>query len=523
MHVNQSKAGYIRAGLAIVSGVLLSLAAHPSEALRGGTLIVHVDGGRIRGDQKQGVDRYLGVPYAAAPVGELRWRAPTAVKPWRGVRSATEFGASCMQDQQHSRLPWTEEFMTQGPISEDCLFLNVWSPGQHASNRPVMVYIYGGGFSEGSGSVAVYEGAALAQLGVVVVTINYRLGPLGFLAHPQLTSESPDHVSGNYALLDQIAALQWVQRNVGTFGGDKHRVTIFGQSAGAMSVAALIQSPQAHNLFTRAIEESGPGLVPNERFLRTLRDAEADGIEFAQTLGAADLNALRALPASKVATWPVTGQARRPRGFVRDEHLVSATDQVHGVALMVGLVAGDGRLFTTGAPVNLQDYRQMARQNFKDSADEFLHLYPAAQDADVPSAYSQYVADRLRLSLHAWTAEQSQALGPIYTYYFDRAIPWPEHPEFGAFHTAEVPYVFRTLDRLPRPWAQDDRTLSDRMSHYWVNFAATGNPNAAGLPEWPAYSVSERRTMHLGVQCGPMPEAPAEAAKLLQDGAATAK
>jgi para-nitrobenzyl esterase len=517
--VNQSKAANLQAGLAFIAGVLLSLPAQPGDAAPSGALIVQVDGGRIRGEERQGVHRYLGVPYAAAPVGELRWRAPAAVKPWRGIRSATEFGASCMQDEQHSRLPWTEEFMTQGPISEDCLFLNVWSPGQGASNSPVMVFIYGGGFSEGSGSVAVYDGAALARLGVVIVTINYRLGPLGFLAHPQLTSESPDHVSGNYALLDQIAALQWVQRNIGTFGGDKHRVTIFGQSAGAMSVAALIQSPQAHNLFSRAIEESGPGLVPNGRFVRTLPEAEAAGIEYAQALGAADLKALRALPASKVATWPVTGQARRPGGFVRDEHLISATDQVHGVPLMVGLVAGDGRLFAANAPTNLQDYRQMAQQSFKDSADEFLQLYPAAQDADVPLAYKHYVADRLRLSLYAWAAEQAQALGPIYTYYFDQAIPWPEHPEFGAFHTAEIPYVFRTLDRLPRPWTADDRALSDRMSHYWVNFAATGNPNATGLPEWPAYSVSEQHTMHLGVQCGPMPVASAEAAKLLREGA----
>jgi para-nitrobenzyl esterase len=225
--------------------------------------VVRVDGGQLSTSTGTpgGVRAFKGIPYAAPPVGDARWRAPQPVVPWDGVRQADRFGASCVQAQPGSRLPWTEEFMTQGPVSEDCLFLNVWTAAAVTERLPVMAYIYGGGFNEGSSSVAVYDGASLAARGVVVVTINYRTGPLGFLVHPALSAESPHKVSGNYGLLDQIAALAWVQRNIAAFGGDPTAVTIFGQSAGAISVADLMRSPLAKGLFARAIAQSGPGLL----------------------------------------------------------------------------------------------------------------------------------------------------------------------------------------------------------------------------------------------------------------------
>src|SRR5262245_46163456 len=233
--------------------------------LRADLATVKTDAGTVSGAAASGgVTAYLGIPYAAPPVGDLRWRAPQPVAHWDGVRKADEFGTSCMQNQAGSRLPWTEEFMTQGPIGEDCLFLNVWTPAKSTGSKlPVMFWIYGGGFNEGSSSVAVYNGAPLATKGVVVVSANYRVGPLGFLAHPELSKESEHHVSGNYGLLDQIAALRWVRANIAFFGGDPGAVTIFGQSAGALSVTSLMRSPLAKGLFSRAIAQSGPGLLPS--------------------------------------------------------------------------------------------------------------------------------------------------------------------------------------------------------------------------------------------------------------------
>ena len=261
--------------------------------------VVTTDAGQISGiTDSQGVTSFKGVPFAAPPVGNLRWQAPQPVARWSGVRKADHFGNACYQNEAHSRLPWTEPFMEQGPVSEDCLYLNVWTAAKSPRDRrPVMVYIYGGGFNEGSGSVAVYDGTQLARRGVVVVNLNYRVGPLGFLVYPELSKESEHGVSGNYGLLDQIAALQWVQRNIAAFGGDPNRVMIFGQSAGAISVYDLTQSALAKGLFARAIAESGPGLLGG-RFAQqpTLAEREQAGVRWAESKGAHSLAELRALP-----------------------------------------------------------------------------------------------------------------------------------------------------------------------------------------------------------------------------------
>jgi para-nitrobenzyl esterase len=262
---------------------------------------VSVDGGAITGTT--GVDSsiraYKGIPFAAPPVGELRWREPQPVKSWTGTYAADKFAPACIQNVPRSRLPWTEEFMHQGSISEDCLYLNVWTGAETTNEkRPIMVYLYGGGFSEGSNAVAVYNGEELAKKGVVLVGINYRVGPFGFLAHPELTAESAHHASGNYGLLDQVAALRWVKHNMRAFGGDPDNVTIFGQSAGAMSVAMLMQSPLTEGLFKRAIIQSGPGLFPAGTLSGNtpLTEAEQAGVRFAGARGAATLADLRAMP-----------------------------------------------------------------------------------------------------------------------------------------------------------------------------------------------------------------------------------
>jgi para-nitrobenzyl esterase len=495
-------------GIACAAAVLLAIGVDAASRP------VRTDAGLVSGiSAGQGVHAYLGIPYAAPPVGDLRFRPPQPARPWDGVRAADRFGTSCMQHQAGSRLPWTEEFMTQGPVGEDCLFLNVWAPAG-GDPRPVMFWIYGGGFNEGSSAVAVYDGAELARTGVVVVTVNYRVGALGFLVHPELTAESPNRSSGNYGLLDQIAALKWVRANIRAFGGDPGRVTIFGQSAGAISVADLMRSPLATGLFARAIAQSGPGLLGRNVLGRSasLRDREATGVKYAESRGARSLAELRALQAAAFFAQTPQGATAIPVGGpVRDGWVLPEADPARQVPVMAGFTADD--IGTGGAgvgpprPSTVADYQAEAAKAYGESAAAFLALYPVAADGDVTAARKAAGRDRARVSMDFWAREQQKASGRVHTYYFDRAIPWPAHPEFGAFHTAEVPYVFRTIARLDRPWEPVDRTLAEAMSSYWSNFAKTGDPNGGRLPAWPAYDAAAHRTMRLGAQLGPMPVA----------------
>jgi para-nitrobenzyl esterase len=461
-----------------------------------------------------GVTAYLGIPFAAPPVGPLRWRPPQAAEDWKGVRKADHFGASCMQDEPGSRLPWTAEFMTQGAISEDCLFLNVWTTANSAGKKQaVMVFLYGGGFNEGSTSVAVYNGAELAKEGVVVVTPNYRVGPLGFLVYPGLTQESKHHSSGNYGLLDQIAALKWVHRNIAAFGGDPDRVTIFGQSAGAISVADLMRSPLAKGLFARAIAESGPGLFP-ENILgggATLAQREQQGVKFAESRGAHSLADLRAIPAAdlfmtkegEVSPFTIGGP-------VKDGWVIPAEHPAHEVPLIVGMVAGDAAFaggFGPPAAPTVANFTKDAEKMYGDSAAAFLKLYPVEKDADVAAEKKTSLEDRARVSIDVYCGQQLKRSGKVYTYFFDHPIPWPAHPEFGAFHTSEVPYIFQTLKLLDRPWTPEDFNLSQTMAAYWSNFAKTGDPNGSDLAPWPAYDPASHTTMELGEHLGAMPDA----------------
>jgi para-nitrobenzyl esterase len=497
------------------TGIIICLATLAATALtlRADLGTVKTDAGALSPAPTSGaVTAYLGIPYAAPPVGDLRWRAPQPVGHWDGVRKADDFGTSCMQNQAGSRLPWTEEFMTQGPIGEDCLFLNVWTPAKSAAAKlPVMFWIYGGGFNEGSSSVAVYDGTELAKKGVVLVSVNYRVGPPGFLVHPELSKESEHHVSGNYGLLDQIAALQWVKSNIAAFGGDPAKVTIFGQSAGAISVIDLMHSPLANGLFVRAIAQSGPGLLPSAALgaTTTLADREAAGARYAESKGAKTLAELRALPPATFFTPTGRGGVTAPNGPFKDGWVLPAADPTEQVPLMLGLVADDigigggGRGGAASAP-SVATYQSAAQQTYGDQADAFLKLYPVTADSEVTAMQKTAGRDRARVSMDLWAGEQEKANKRIYTYYFNRVLPWPAHPEFGAFHTSEVPYVFQTISRLDRPWESLDKKVSDTMSSYWVNFATKGDPNGAGLPNWPAYSSTAHTTMGLGAEMGAM-------------------
>ena len=473
---------------------------------------VRIDTGFISGQtNSDGVTSFLGIPFAAPPLGNLRWRPPQPAGPWKGTRRADHFGASCMQDEMGVRLPWSRGFMTQGPISEDCLYLNVWTVSPASSQRmPVMFWIYGGGFSEGSSAVAVYNGANLARNGVVVVTINYRVGPLGFLAHPGLTAESQQHSSGNYGLLDQIAALNWVHRNIAAFGGDPSNVTIFGQSAGAGSVAILMTSALAKGFFVHAITQSGLGFFRGPRPRKTLVEAEQQGVKYAEGLGAHSLAQLRALPATDFAK-PIPGLPRGLSGFSTnlDNWVVTNNIPSHQVPLINGMVSndigiadyGDGR---TSPPVTLEAYKTQMKTLCGDEVATCLKLYPANNEKEAADSLVTARRDRARVSIYLWATDRAKR-GSVYTYYFDHPEPWPQYPLFGAFHTSEVPYIFQTLKMLHRDWRPEDFKVSREVSSYWTNFARSGNPNGEGLPHWPEFKADSQNTMELGSRMGPMP------------------
>jgi para-nitrobenzyl esterase len=452
---------------------------------------VRIAAGLLAGTRAAGdpdVRVFRGIPFAAPPVGELRWRPPEPAATWSGVREAVEFSPACPQELPGLRLPWTEAYMHQGTVSEDCLYLNVWTAaGSGDARRPVFVYIHGGGFSEGSGSVALYDGTVLAQKGLVVVTVNYRLGALGFLAHPALTAEPPAGSSGNYGLLDQVAALEWVRDNIAVMGGDPRNVTIAGQSAGGMSVYLLTASPLAAGLFHRAIVESGPGGLASfgipdaDALTGSLAEAEAAGERFAKARGAATAEALRDLSIADL----VRGGAGEPGGE-GDAGEEGAGDERDEPPVRFGPIV-DGRFLPASASAVYATGRHndvpMVMGFNADEASAFPGYHDGTGERS-PAALRDQAA-RALTRLAEERAATSDA--PTYLYYFERAIPWPEHPEFGAFHSGELPYVFGTLDRLDRPWTVADRALADAVTSWWGSFATTGDPNVPGLAEWPSH------------------------------------
>ena len=479
------------------------------------TPVVATHSGRIAGVQTNdgAVASFKGIPFATPPVGQWRWRGPKPVSPWKETLNASHFGASCIQGPNSEFLPWTKEFMYVTPVSEDCLFLNIWTARPSTTARlPVLVFIHGGAFASGSGDVPVYDGEALARTGMVIVTINYRLGALGFLAHAALTAESKHHSSGNYGLLDQIAALRWVKENISAFGGDVARVTIAGQSAGAMSVADLLASPLAKGLFSAAIADSGIGGrgVP----MQTLAEAEEASAAFASAKKAKSIEELRALPSSEFVK--SSGRfAPIVDGWVVPENAVTATEKKDGgsdVPVITGFQANDAAL---GGPraSSAAEFQSRAKQAYGSMTDEFLKLYPAGSDAEAAASGVESGRDRLRAGMYLWASKRAEThKSPVYIYYFDRAVPWPAHPAFGAFHSGELPYTFGNLKIFDRPWTPVDRTISKMMMTYWKDFASSGGPNDATVPTWAPVDASDQVVMRIGAESGPMPAV--DAAKL---------
>ena len=458
---------------------------------------VRIDTGLLLGTTgaSEDVRVFKGIPFAAPPTGENRWRAPQPAPSWDGVRDASEFGPRCMQGGPGGGGG------AAPPTSEDCLYLNVWtSAGTAEDALPVMVWIYGGGFSGGAGSEARYGGEGLAKKGAVVVTLNYRLGGFGFFAHPELSRESAHGVSGNYGMRDAIAALEWVRRNIAAFGGDPGNVTIFGESAGAIMVAALLGSPPAEGLFQRAIAQSGAWMGLGMARMGTLARAEETGASQATELGAGSLAALRATPAEEIL------RGLRSAGLVVDGDLIPedlsktfAEGRQHAVDVLVGSNKDEGTFFQFGGAQTAAQFTANAERRFGALVDEFLALYPAGTDAQANDSYLASFSDEAAWHMRLFAARQAAIDKNAYVYYFTRVPPAPPgRPSRGATHVAEIAYVFDNLAE-GIPWTQTDRRLADAMSSYWVSFARTGNPNAQGLPEWPAYSADGAgRAMVLG-------------------------
>ena len=473
---------------------------------------ITLDSGIISGTMIDGVRAYLGIPFAAPPVGDLRWQEPQPVKPWVGVRDCSKFAPACPQPKTY--------LYDVGTTNEDCLYLNVWSTAKSPDEKlPVMVWIHGGSFATGSGSQPMYNGKNLAKQGAVIVTINYRLGPLGFLSHPLLSKESQQGVSGNYGLLDQIAALKWVKRNIQGFGADPDRVTVFGESAGAASVCDLMVSPLAEGLFQQAISESGSfgDAYPIARE-NTVEKAEKTGLDVATALGCDKAENVLAAMRQKTADDIINaafknydanaGTKFRPviDGWVIPDNpwsLFTAGKQAK-VPLLIGTNANEGTIFILPKllvqKMTQQDYEAYIKYLYNENSAAVLARFPAADDEDVPTAYSRMftIMNFAAGSLHA--ADTTAANNsPVYMYKFTR-IPDTLLKKFGSFHGLEIFYLFGNfmIGIMPIPDTPTDSSLSQAIMKYWTNFARTGNPNGPGLPDWPGYSAAKREYIELG-------------------------
>jgi para-nitrobenzyl esterase len=458
------------------------------------------------------VQIFKGIPYAAPPVGALRWKEPQPVGIWAGVRKATEFGARCMQGNVYGDMV----FRDAGP-SEDCLYLNVWTPKTSPDAKlPVMVWIYGGGFQAGATSEPRQEGEHLAHKGVVVVSMNYRLGIFGFFSHPELTKESPHQASGNYGLLDQAAALRWVRKNIAAFGGDPENVTIFGESAGSFSVSALMASPVSKGLIHRAIGESGAffgrTLPP-----KPLPESEQDGVKFAASMGAGSLEKLRAMSSQETLDAASKGKNAFHFGpnidgyfFPENPAGIYAKGNEAHIALLAGWNHDEANyhIFFGTDPPTKENFAKKISQTFGDKATEVPKLFPAETDEQAKaSADLLATADFIGYGTWKWIELQAKLdAAPVYRYEFDdappRAVSDPatmDPPR--ANHSAEIEFVFGMLDSKKLPWRPEDYQLSERMGSYWTNFAKTGNPNGPGLPQWPAYGAKDGyEVMHLAAK-----------------------
>ena len=471
---------------------------------------VRVEEGLLQGTSEGGLTVYKGIPFAAPPVGDLRWRAPQPAAKWEGVRPAAKFAPAPMQ-------AWP----TASGKSEDCLYLNVWTPAKSPTDRiPVLVWIYGGGFAGGSTSDQTYSGENLARKGVVLVSIAYRVGFLGFLAHPQLSAENPNHVSGNYGLLDMIAGLTWVQKNIAAFGGDPGKVTIFGESAGGIAVSMLCASPLAKGLFQGAISESGGSFGPPRTTtypgenMKRLPDAERDGQAYLDSAKVSSIAELRKIAAEKLPAtrgmgmaWPIID------GYVivDDQYKLYMSGRFNDTPILVGYNSDEGASFSsTRTP---EEYIASVQKRYGPFADTLLKAYPVGSKT-VPKTARDLARDAA-FGWHTWTWARLQTkMGKsrAYLYYFDQHPDYPEgspRAGFGSPHGQDVAYVFQHLNASNPMSVKTDPAISEAMATYWTNFAKYGDPNGAGVPAWPAFSDANPEVMYFSQtpHLGPVPSA----------------
>jgi para-nitrobenzyl esterase len=474
-------------------------------ALSAQAATVQTDSGLLAGTSENGLQVFRGIPFAAPPVANLRWHEPQPVQPWSGTRPADEFGPACPQGQV------TADGTLGANISEDCLYLNVWSPAVNAEERlPVLVWIYGGGFGGGRTSDPLFNGAPLAEKGVVYVSLAYRVGVMGFFAHPELSEENRAlhgaAASGNYGLLDLVSGLQWVKQNIAAFGGDPNRVTIWGESAGAIAASMLTVSPLAKDLFHGVISDSGGSFgpvrtptAPGEN-VPPLNIAEQGGTALAAKLGAASLAELRQKPVGEVMTqargiggigWPILD------GWVipDDQYVLYSKGAYHDTPILVGINSDEGASFSRTD--DRAQFEADTRVRFGPHADAMLQAYSVEREGSVKQAARNIVREA-SFGWHTWVWAKLQTErggSDAYVYYFDQRPPYPADSRFADVAGAELPYPFKELDLNPLPWTDSDRNISEAMATYWTNFAKTGNPNGAGLPEWPAFAPADPQRM----------------------------
>jgi para-nitrobenzyl esterase len=471
------------------------------------TTPVKVKEGVVQGTSEGGLTIYKGIPFATPPVGELRWRAPQPAAKWEGVRQADKFAPAPMQG--------------GNPVSgksEDCLYLNVWTPAKSPTDKvPVLVWIYGGGFNFGGTAEPTYNGEKLAKKGVVLVSIAYRVGQLGFLAHPELSAENPNHVSGNYGLLDMIAGLKWIKENIAAFGGDPNKVTIFGESAGGIAVSMLCASPLAKGLFHGAISQSGGSFGPARTTtfpgenMKSLPYAEAAGAAYVKGAGFSSIADLRKVDADKLPpvrglAWPIIDG----RVIPGDQYKLYEEGKYNNVPILVGYNSDEGASFSP--PKTPEDYVAAVKGRYGKFADDLIKAYPAGTGNVAKTARDLSRDAAFGWHTWSWARLQSKNQSKVFYYYFDQHLSYPEGSPlagYGSPHGQEVAYVFGTLNASSPQTTKTDLDISDAMSTYWTNFAKYGDPNGAGEPKWHAFNNSNPVVMYFSqtVHTGPVPGA----------------
>lgn len=494
-----------------VAGLVLACSSSSAQSLSQ----VRTQDGLVKGAVQEDLTVFRGIPFAAPPVGELRWRPPHPAFAWEGVRDATKFGPDPYQGGG------------KGNVSEDCLYVNVWTPAKRPDERlPVLVWIYGGGFAGGGSSGRGTSGEHLARKGVVLVSFNYRVGSLGFLAHPELTAESPDRISGNYGLQDMLTALKWIQDNIAAFGGDPKRVTIFGESAGGIAVSMLCASPRAKGLFHGAISQSGGSFGPHRlttypgENMKLLADAERAGEAYAKKAGVASLAELRQLAPGQLPDswgsgtgWPIVDGRIIPG----DQFTLYEKGHYNDVPVLIGYNSDEGLSFVREK--TSEEFVANVRKRFGPFADRLLAAYPPGEGTVRRSGRDLLRDAAFGWQTWAWARLQARTgKSNVYLYYFDQH---PERPadsplaDHGMPHGPDVAYVFQTLDRKDEKLRPGDWAISETVAAYWTNFARRGDPNGGGVPQWPRFSEADRQVMYFMDKAFPGPVPSAEALEVL--------